>query len=267
MSKYAYRIYPSALNGFQRLLDSEIDAEDFSNVDSESGDYRRSPDEIFAEREQDLLDLINRVPREPIEAADRGTAFNEIVDCIMLNVPSTRDDVKITSRTIGETYPHLHADINCYCFDYSLDLCTNVAKDMAGSIPQHLCEGELPTRYGLVQLYGYSDYIFPNKVVDLKTCGRYDFGKYQHNWQKELYPYCLVQSGDMQECNMFEFYVVQMKNPTKAEPMITGNIYREEYKYNHAEASVRLRQFTERFIDWLEEHRSQITNEKIFGGN
>lgn len=266
MSKYAYRIYASVLNSFQRLLDSEIDAEDFSNVDSESGDYRRSPDEIFAEREQDLLDLINRVPREPIEAADRGTAFNEIVDCIMLNVPSTRDDVKIDLKAYLPVNC-ISAKINIFDFRYQTDLCNNVAKDMAGSIPQYLCEGELSTRYGLVQLYGYADYIFQNKVVDLKTCGRYDFGKYQHNWQKELYPYCLVQSGDMQECNMFEFYVVQMKNPTKAEPLITGKIYREEYNYNHEEAKVRLRQITERFIDWLEAHRSLITNEKIFGGN
>ena len=267
MSKFAYRICPSALNSFQRLLDSEVDAEDFSNIDSESGDYRRSPDEIYAEREQDLLDLINRVPREPIEAADRGTAFNEIVDCILLNVPSTREDVKITSRTIGEIHPYLHAFINCFEFDFDKYMCQDVAKDMSGSILQHLCEGVLKTCYGDVQLYGYADYIFPDKVVDLKTCGRYDFGKYQHNWQKELYPYCLVQSGDMQECTMFEFYVVQMKNPTKERPLITGNIYKEPYNYNHAEATVRLRQFTERFIEWLEEHRSQITNEKIFGGN
>lgn len=253
MSKYAYRIYPSALNSFQRLLDSEVDAEDFSNFDSESGDYRRSPDEIFAEREQDLLDLINRVPREPIEAADRGTAFNEIVD-------------ELLDKEVVLARPNIRKVINCFEFIYDGELCQAVAKDMAGSIPQHLCEGELPTRYGLVQLYGYADYIFPSKVVDLKTCGRYDFGKYQHNWQKELYPYCLVQSGDMQECNMFEFYVVQMKNPTKERQTITGNVYREEYNYNHDEASIRLRQFTERFIDWLEAHRSQIKNEKIFGG-
>lgn len=290
MSKYQYRIYPSALNSFQRLLDSDVDAEDFSNIESESGDYRHSPDEIYAEREQNLLDLINRVPKEPIEVADRGTAFNEIVDCIVLNKPCTRNDMRIEQSDIvpmvkrmGITddmgkpefvdeieydvkIPNICAQINGFVFRYDTEMCKETAKYMADSIPQHLCQGELQTKYGLVQLYGYSDYIFPDKVVDLKTCSRYDFGKYQRNWQKELYPYCLIQSGDMQECNMFEFYVVQMKNPTKECPAITGSIYREEYNYNHAEASVRLRQFTERFIEWLEAHRSQITNEKIFGG-
>ncbi|MBQ4176452.1 MAG: hypothetical protein II640_03190, partial [Lachnospiraceae bacterium] len=42
---------------------------------------------------------------------------------------------------------------------------------------------------------------------------------------------------------------------TKSEPVITGTLYREEYKYNHEDASCRLRQFTERFIEWLEAHR------------
>ena len=256
MSKYAYRIYPSALNSFQRLLDADVDAEDFSNIDSESGDYRHSPDEIYAEREQNLLDLINRVPSAPIEVADRGTAFNELIDELIsgsISMPMPVDYIKW---------------IHDFEFIYDGELSRRVAQDMLGSIPQHLCEGELPTQYGLVQLYGYADYIFPDKVVDLKTCNRYDFGKYQSNWQKELYPYCLIQSGDMQECNMFEFYVVKMKNPSKndVDPIITGEVYREEYNYNHEDASVRLRQFTERFIEWLEAHRSQITNEKIFGG-
>ena len=265
--KYNYRIYASVLNSFQRLLDSEIDAEDFSNVDSESGDYRRSPDEIFAEREQDLLDLINRVPREPIEAADRGTAFNEIVDLHNSHLVTPREDVVVQRLVDNFNVYGYRAEINGFTFDYDKEICYHAFDYFNEAIPQYLCEGELSTRYGLVQLYGYADYIFQNKVVDLKTCGRYDFGKYQHNWQKELYPYCLVQSGDMQECNMFEFYVVQMKNPTKAKPVITGNIYREEYNYNHEEAKVRLRQITERFINWLEAHRSLITNEKIFGGN
>lgn len=282
-----YRIYPSALNGFQRLLDATVDAEDFSNL-TEDGDYRCSPDEIAAEREQDLIDSINRVPHEPIELADRGTAFNEIVDCIVLNKKSTRDDVRIYHnkavhetriRTIMDTYDNMYeqhipyrvdspenieAHINGFTFKYDVDLCKTTAEYFTNTIPQHLCEATLDTHYGKVMLYGYADYIFPNKVVDLKTCGRYDFGKYQHNWQKELYPYCLLTSGEMQECESFEFYVVQLKNPTKATPLLTGVDYREEYNYNHKQATARLQEICERFIEWLEQHRKQITDKKIF---
>ena len=260
-----YLVYPSLLNQYQRLLDSEVDAEDFSNIDSESGDYRRTPEEIMAEREQDLIDSINRVPHEPIEVADRGTAFNEIVDCIILNKKSTRDDVvirRIKPECSDEEF--LHATINGFEFVFDANLCRKVADYFKGSLPQHRCEGIVETKYGLVQLYGYADYIFPAKVVDLKTCERYDFGKYAHNWQKEVYPYCLMQSGDMQECNMFEFYVVQLKAPTKATPWITGVEYREEYNYNHEKATSDIRQITERFLDWLEAHKEQITDKKIF---
>ena len=259
----SYLIYPSLLNQYQRVLDAENDAEDFSNIDSESGDYRRSPEEILAEREQELLDSINRVERLPIEAADKGTAFNEIVDCLITGMRSTRDDVTISKVQVDDK-EMVKAAINGFEFVFDTDLCKATAEYFAGTVPQHRCEGIVETKYGSAMLYGYADYIFPNKVVDLKTCSRYDFGKYSRNWQKEVYPYCLIQSGDLQECNMFEFYVVQLKNPTKEFPWIRGVDYKEEYNYNHEKASIDIRQMLERFIEWLEAHKDQITDEKIF---
>lgn len=283
-----YRIYPSLLNSFQRMLDSEIDAEDFSNIDSESGDYRLSAEDIYAQREKDLIDSINRMPREPIEAADRGTAFNEIVDCIVLHTKSTRNDVRIIHNKevheeriktimdladnteenqetyLVETPESIEAFINGFDFKYEPQLCRQTAAYFHNTIPQYLCEGVLDTDYGKVALYGYADYIFPNKVADLKTTAKYDFGKFEHNWQKELYPYCLIESGEMKECESFLFYVVQMKSPTKAMPLITGTDYREEYRYDHALATKRLKEICERFIEWLEKHKELITDKKVF---
>lgn len=283
-----YRIYPSLLNSFQRLLDAEIDAEDFSNIDSETGDYRRLPDDIATEREQELLDLINRVKKEPIEIADRGTAFNEIIDCIVLNEPCKREDITIRHikeehetrlklvcdgiDNIGDKYTEYNIDtpesieakINGFTFLFDVHTCKETAKYFANTIPQHLCQATLETDYGTVQLYGYADYIFHDKVVDLKTCNRYDFGKYASNWQKDVYPYCLIESGDMSECSSFEFYIVQMKGGTNRTHILSGTDYREVYTYNHEQSKVRLKQICERLIEWLNAHRSQITNDKIF---
>ena len=43
-----YRFTPSLLNSFQRYLDSDIDADDFMNIDRETGEQRLTADEIAA---------------------------------------------------------------------------------------------------------------------------------------------------------------------------------------------------------------------------
>ena len=75
-----YRIYPSLLDNFGKYLRADEEVESFWNVDNETGEYKRSPEEIEADLKQQLLNAINRVPFES-EAADKGTAFNAIIDC------------------------------------------------------------------------------------------------------------------------------------------------------------------------------------------
>lgn len=75
-----YRLYPSLLDKFEQYLRADEQVESFWNVDNETGEYKKSPEEIEAELKQTLLDAINRVPFES-EAADKGTAFNTIIDC------------------------------------------------------------------------------------------------------------------------------------------------------------------------------------------
>lgn len=265
-----YRINPSLLQSYQRYLDSEVDAEDFSNSDRDTGEYKRTADEIAAEREQALLDAINRVEREPSEAADRGSCLNEIVDCIMLNEKSTRDDVVVKSSVYvhdDETeQPCINAKMHDFSFDFDIAFCKSIAEYFKGSVPQHYCSATIDTKYGVVELYGYADYVTADgRVCDMKTTSNYTFGKFANGWQKHLYPYCLIESGEMSDVSMFEYTVYQLKS-TVADPIIKGVQYREEYTYNHEYSTNQLRMICERFIEWLEVHKSVITNTKIFGG-
>lgn len=267
-----YKFYPSLLQSFQRFLDSEIDAEDFSNCDRDTGEYKRTADEIAAEREQALIDAINRVEREPSEAADKGTCLNEIVDCILLNTKSTRDDVTIRTTKVeipdmpNKFIPCIQAKMHEFEFNFDMAFCRSVADYFKGSVPQHLCSAPITTKYGVVELYGYIDYVpADGRVCDLKSTSNYTFGKFANGWQKHVYPYCLIESGEMSDVRMFEYTVYQLKS-TISDPTITGIQYREEYTYNHEYSTRQLRMICERFIEWLEAHKSVITDTKIFGG-
>jgi hypothetical protein len=46
--------------------------------------------------------------------------------------------------------------------------------------------------------------------------------------------------------------------------MLDGSFYREWYDYHHDKSEVAIRQICERLIEWLEAHRDQITDKKIF---
>lgn len=288
MKQPKYRIYPSLLDKFQKFIDSDIEAESFMNIDRETGEQKYTADEISDRHEQELIDAINRVPKQPIEAADKGTCFNEIVDCIIENRKTSRDDMKIqtvngydkvdsfgacdeTGKPIFYDEDHeyinqpcIYATINGFDFFFDISLCKSIAKYFRGSVCQHYCNATINTAYGLVELYGYADEIVKDKVFDIKTTSSYDFGKFEKSWQKDVYPYCLIESGDCTSIREFEYTVVKLKGGTKRMPLITGDVYKEVYTYNHEQSTIRLRQMLERFIEWLESNRDKITDKKIF---
>lgn len=265
MSKPKYKIYPSILDKFQKFLDSDMVAEEFWNLDSEGG-YKLSPDEMSEQLEQELIDAVNRVPHEPIEAADKGTAFNEIIDCLIEERECEREDMQIflCNSYNDECLPNYSVQFNGWEFSFDSFLCKDVAQYFSGHIPQYTCSAILPTAYGDVELYGHIDYVGINRICDLKTTKDYTFGNYSHYWQRYLYPYCLIESGDMEEVSEFEFTVVKWKQ-NKNKP-ISGEMYKEIYTYSHEASKLKLTAICEAFIEWLEEHRDVITNEKIFGG-
>lgn len=279
MSSVRYKIYPSLLDKFQSYLDADIEAESFWNIDSETGEMKRTPDEIASQREQELLDSINRVPSEPIEAADKGTCFNEIVDCLINGRSSSREDLEIDFGVLdqyGAFHPNccdynpvgievVQAKMNGFTFLFDQKTCEEAARYFGEfSIDQHFCKGVISTVYGDVELYGYADEISLDKVFDIKTTSSYSFGKFERAWQKDVYPYCLVQSGEMDRVSEFEYTVFQLTKPSSRNPVISAKMYCEPYTFDFAASEKRLRLFLERFIEWLESHRADITDKKIF---
>lgn len=256
-----YRIYPSLLDKFQDLLDYEIVADEPWNKSGD--DYKLTPDEMYYKIEAELIDMINRVEGVPIEAADRGTAFNEIVDCLIEKKPCRRKDMKIRSCKATDTQTVIIAEINGFTFVYDADFCKEVAARFPGSLTQYLCEGEMQTSRGRVLLYGYLDEWVGNKLYDLKTTGYYSFGKFERKWQRHTYPWCVIESGMATEIESFEYTVVVFP---KGQAILKGEIYPEVYTYDHAQSTALLRAHIEAFIDWLESRRKYITNPRIFGG-
>lgn len=244
-----YKIYPSLLDKYQRLLDSGKDFESHFNQDPD-GNYKRSLEEISQEREQALLDAVNRKPHDPIEAADIGTAFNEAVDWVVVGTGWEKADVIVVEENEKE-------------YNFSADLVKKVAEMVRWSAVQCYVQRDLAVRQGTATLYGYIDYATaPNMLVDLKTTSSYKAYKFEHSWQRFVYPYCF--RADHYDIDMFRFLVVQLKRPTKARPYFDGTVYWEDYTCVPGSDVQRLKAMVESFIDWLEANRDKITDKKIF---
>lgn len=273
-----YRIYPSLLDKFQELLDYEkVAEEDWNKVsesaiergeypDCEIGDYKLTPDEMYLKIESELIDSINRCPRVPNEAADKGTAFNEVVDCLIEKRKSNREDCKIYSTFNDAGIKVIRAEINGFVFDYDVDLCRKVADMLRGSLTQFLAESTIETKYGIVGIYGYMDEWVGNQIIDIKTTNRYEFGKYGKKWQRHAYPYCAINSGLTTEVESFVYLVIEWAYQYRGCPLTAKNITPETYTYNHGESTILLRDHIENFIEWLESRREFITDKRIFGG-
>lgn len=262
MKQPNYKFYPSLLDGFGRFLrvDDEIDGP--YNID-ENGDYKKSPDQMIAEAKQKLIDSINRVPFES-EAADKGTAFNEIVDCLVHNrKPDESSKVKLTS---DQETNMIQAEINNRHFLFDLQWCLEVAAYFKGACSQIFTEATIDTKYGIVLLYGYIDEVIKDKVSDIKTTSRYEYLKYEHGFQRHVYPYCLIESGLMENVDSFEYTAFALKGGTSRTPLISGTSFPELYKYDHKKSTDIIRKHCERFIEFLEANRDVITDKKIFGG-
>lgn len=291
-----YRFYPTLLDKFQTFLDTT--AEDYFYQDedgkwhknySEAEDaFHYSQEEVDALLKQELLDAINRVPHDPSEPASKGTALNEIVDCIIHNRKSDNKNVLIKSlkgidvkREFGCTdevgkpvyydywfehikVPCIFAEIDGFSFYFDKDFCKSIAEYFKGSLSQVFTSATIETEFGEVELYGYIDELRENKVFDLKTTSRYEFGKYSKYWQRHIYPYTLIESGACTEINSFEFTSYVLKGGTSRTPLITGVQYAEVYQYNHEQSKMLLKNICERFCQFLEDNRDLITNKKIF---
>ena len=247
MKKSNYKFSPSILDKFQSYLKS---SEIYHQYYGFSEEPKVTEEEFEQEQFQSLINSINRVPIawEDTEAMDRGTAFNEVVDCLIDNRKS--DKMQISSNKETGT---ISAAYNNRTFQFPIALCKEFAEYLKGALTQQFTDGYVETKYGTVYLYGYIDQLMPFKVVDIKTTAQYNAFKYRDNWQKVVYPFCLNHNGN--HINEFEFVVTDLKNS-----------WTENYNYNEEKDLPELIEHCERFIEFLEQNKTLITNKKIYGG-
>ena len=289
---------PSLLDAYQRMVDTK--AEDYFykdetgawhlnwNESEESLHY--SEEEVDALLKQEFIDILNKVPQPPSEAASKGTAFNEIVDCLVKKCKPNNPAIVIkTVRSGADLYcarrikdescqipdcegtfmkigvPFIYAAIDGFEFFFEKDFCLDAAEYFKGSICQYYTKCLLETSKGVVELHGYIDYLRQDRLFDAKTTKQYAFGNYQKKWQRYAYPFSLIESGMMNEVNSFEFTIYVLKGGTSRTPLISGTQYKEVYTYDHTQARTMLTQQCERIIEFLEANRNLITNPKLFG--
>lgn len=263
-----YQIYPSLLIKYQELLDYRLVAEESWNKDAEGG-YKLTPEEMYVKIESELIDSVNRCPKTPSAAADKGTAFNEIVDCIHeKRKPGIAGlDISTVRNATGKTVS-IHAAINGFTFHFAPAVCKKTAAFFDGSLTQFLCDAVMPTKYGDVRLYGYIDEWKGDRIYDIKTTSRYKLGKYEHGWQRHVYPWCVIEMGLTDKVTSFVYYIVEWANKGRGSLVDSNAVYIEEYDYNHRESGGKIRDILESFIDWLEHRKADgfLTSQRIFGG-
>lgn len=258
-----YRITPSLLNKWQDLLDADRHWEEFYGNSDEPA---ISSEDYYANCEQSLLDAINRVPFTS-EAASKGTALNELVDCLV-EQRQPKEGVTIEAVRAEDderTVKGFVVSLEGFTFTFDGILVLDLVRYFHDAVCQYRCEAVMDTSYGPVILYGDLDYLVRDVVYDLKTTSRYSaYGKFEGGWQKEVYPWALVASGEMESVSGFEYTIVPLSGGTATSPVIVGEIKTEYYPYDHDASSRRLKAVLEPFLQWIEAHRDKITHKRIF---
>lgn len=211
-----YRIYPSLLDKFQDLLDAESEYESPFNKNSYTGEYTLTLEEVEEKLKKSLIDSINRVPFQSL-AADNGTVFNELVDCMHKGRNTFRKDMEFkTFKEYGVVAAKLKREgYDDETFIYDLGSVKSAADFYKGSCTQLFVNGIVKTSFGDVELYGFIDELKRDVVYDLKTTKMYSFGEFENHWQRYVYPYCLVDSKRMKQITGFEYSVIKWRSRTE----------------------------------------------------
>lgn len=246
MNNRIFNFYPSLLDKFQHYLDS---AEIYQQYYGFSEDAKISEQEFDKKLFDDLINGINRVKFES-DAANLGTAFNIAADYLILGQKSDEiKDLKISEGIISFFFKNEKYGFNLSLFDKLRTTYHNAAA-------QIFVERQLATTKGIVNLYGYADYLTPYAWHDLKTTSRYKAGKFYKSWQRVVYPYCGLQMGI--NISEFQFDVVVWNSKSGAE------LFTEYYRYLPERDIPRLREHCERLIDFIDQNEQLITDLKIF---
>lgn len=271
LENVSYRFYATLLDGFQDYLNSDIIWEKYWGY---SENPPHTPEEFKQKQFQSLIDRINRVPFDS-EAADKGTAFNEIIDCMIEHRKSDKVDVRYAYETIvlgqvdncepDERWADvqqtnkivgLNATYNNRTFYFDINLCREFANYYKGALTQQFVRAIVPTRFGNVEVYGYVDELMPQSIHDIKTTGKYSVGKFKDHWQHIVYPYCYQQNG--LDLRLFEYNIAEIDKYGRWET------FTESYMYKPERDVPKLVAMCEELISFIIENRHLITDRKIF---
>lgn len=281
-----YSAYATLLDGLQSYLDAEKTYNKYFTSDNPSMTVDEWCDKMYV----DLINKINRVPFAS-EAADKGTAFNELVDALIkrplgdrqkdgdmeygnisfdvaiLQIKGRRKDDPIQEREFyvvvfdpdkakREACASLAEEVKPQLrepqtFNFDKVITDEFVEYYDGALPQVFVKGTLETHYGIIDLYGYADELLPFSCHDIKTTKSYHSGNYKEHWQHIVYPYCLHQMGV--NIDHFEYNVTNFKET-----------FSEVYVFNEERDIPKLRDICERFIQFIETNRDVITDTKVY---
>lgn len=249
MQQPKYRFYATILDAFWGYLNSDAVWEKYWGW---SENPPHTPEEFHELQFKELIDRINRVPFDN-EKADRGTAFNELVDALIEKRKPSKMEVERNAENTCYTVVY-----NNRTFVFPISLCCEFANYFKGALTQIRVEAILPTAFGDVLVYGFIDELMPTTVHDIKTTGSYTVGKFKDHHQHLVYPYALMQNGS--DVRMFEYNIVEFNKGG-----YVVDTYTETYVFVPDRDIPILTSHCEMFISFLEENRNLITDKKIFG--
>ncbi len=219
-----YKIYPSLVDSFK--LFTKFDFISF----------------------EEIIDRINRVPRPTPEPALKGIALENCVNDLLSGKKIETDFLK-KSGSIIKSYVTQAENKKFLVPVETIDF---IVERLWGAEMQVFAKADLKTPVGLVEIYGYSDYVLRDTVTDLKgISSQYSWPKYLNNCQHKTYLYCLNENGI--KVNRAEYLITDFTN-----------IYVEDY-YWCLKMKTELIGDIAQFVAFLETHRDKITNKKIFG--
>ncbi len=275
-----YRFYATLLDCYS----------DYINSDAIWGKYwgfsknpPHTPEEFHQKQFQQVIDRINRVPFDS-EAADKGTAFNEIIDCMVEHRQSDKMRIRrvveptVITKVMGEVNncdpderwadveyidnPNagkvigLKATYNGREFYFDIALCRKFADYFKGALTQQFVSAILPTVYGDVEVYGFIDDLKPLSAHDIKYTGSYSMAKFKKHWQHIVYPYCLTQNGS--DIRLFEYNIAEVDKYDR------WKYFTETYMFNPERDVPILTAHCEDLIQFIEDNRHLTTDKKIF---
>ena len=249
--QHDFRVYPTLLDAWRGYTHSN---EVWETYWAFSDNPPHTPEQFHTLQLWRFIDTLNHVDGEPSEPASRGTAFNELVDCLVEQRPPTFDTEKVRGDDGHVT--HIVAHLDGFSFTFQVAMLKQTAARYNGAVCQYLTQGTLDTRFGSVLLYGYIDELMPHCIHDIKTTGKYEFPKYKHSAQRLVYPFCCAQQG--MDIRRFDFDVVTFPKYGESE------YFTETYIFDTENDTVTLTTWVEEMLDFITEHPSLFTDKRFF---